>query len=152
MNQLNSLTDTSRPSKSRRRVGRGTGSGVGKTCGRGIKGQGARSGYKRRYGQEGGQTPLHKKLPKRGFSRVRFAKNMHSVNLWQIEAVFNDGETVSEESLRQRGLISGTCHGVKILSTGEITKKLNVQVNALSATARTKLEAASATIKLVGEK
>lgn len=139
MMNLNSLKDTTRPRKSRKRVGRGMGSKLGKTCGRGEKGAGSRSGYKRRWGKEGGQMPLHMKLPIRGFNNARFRKALDVVNLGQIDAVFNDGETVNIESLRERGFISGQTHGIKILANGEIKKKLKFQVQAVSSGAREKL-------------
>jgi len=139
MMNLNSLKDTSRIRKSRKRVGRGLGSKMGKTCGRGEKGAGSRSGYKRRWGKEGGQMPLYMKLPIRGFNNARFRKAMDVVNLEQIEAVFNDGETVNIESLRARGFISGKTHGVKILGNGEIKKKLKFHIQAISNGARDKL-------------
>lgn len=136
---LNTLKNTSRPKKARKRVGRGIGSGTGKTCGRGEKGAGSRSGYKRRWGKEGGQMPLFMKLPIRGFSNARFRREYHVINLDQIEAVFHDGETVNELSLRERGFISGKSHGVKLLGNGEITKKLKIHVHAISSSAREKL-------------
>jgi len=140
MMNLNSLKDTTRTRKSRKRVGRGMGSKMGKTCGRGEKGAGSRSGYKRRWGKEGGQMPLYMKLPIRGFNNARFRKAMDVVNLEQIEAVFNDGETVNIETLRARGFISGKTHGVKILGNGGIKKKLKFHVQAISNGAREKLE------------
>ncbi|MBA2369716.1 MAG: 50S ribosomal protein L15 [Candidatus Protochlamydia sp.] len=139
---LNTLKNTTRPKKARKRVGRGIGSGTGKTCGRGEKGAGSRSGYKRRWGKEGGQMPLFMKLPIRGFSNARFRREYHVINLDQIEAVFNDGETVNELSLRERGFISGKSHGVKLLGNGEITKKLKIHVHAISSSAREKLTVA----------
>lgn len=139
MMNLNSLKDTSRKRKPRKRVGRGLGSKLGKTCGRGEKGAGSRSGYKRRWGKEGGNMPLFMKLPIRGFNNARFRKAMHVVNLEQIEAVFQDGETVSMETLRARGFISGKSHGVKLLGNGELKKKLKIQIQAISSGARNKL-------------
>ncbi len=139
MMNLNSLKDTSRKRKSKKRVGRGMGSKLGKTCGRGEKGAGSRSGYKRRWGKEGGQMPLYMKLPIRGFNNARFRKEMDVVNLEQIEAVFNDGDTVNIDSLKAHGFINGKTHGVKILGNGELKKKLNFQVQAISAGARDKL-------------
>lgn len=139
MMNLNSLKDTTRYRKSRKRVGRGLGSKLGKTCGRGEKGAGSRSGYKRRYGKEGGNMPLFMKLPIRGFNNARFRKAFDVVNLEQIEAVFSDGETVNIETLRARGFISGKTHGVKILGNGELKKKLKIQIQAISSGAREKL-------------
>lgn len=149
---LQSLKNSSRPKKARRRVGRGTGSGVGKTCGRGIKGAGARSGYKRRYGTEGGQAPLFTKLPTRGFTRGRWAKVSHSINLDQIDVMFEDGEVVNEQTLREHGFISGECASVKVLGNGELTKKVTLEVNALSKGAQEKLEAAGISYSIVDSK
>src|ERR1700722_19899594 len=115
MMTLNSLKNSSRSRRDIKRVGRGPGSKRGKTCGRGEKGAGARSGYKRRWGYEGGQMRLHMKLPKRGFSNVRFSRRFDSVNLMQIEALYKDGEIVNAETLYQHGLISSRAKGVKIL-------------------------------------
>lgn len=145
---LNSLSDSKRNSKKRKRVGRGPGSGTGKTSGRGHKGAGSRSGYTRRHGYEGGQLPLHRKLPCRGFSNARFQKRWVCVNLRQLNELFSDGETVSEESLRAHGYISGSCHGVKILGDGELEKKLDFEVSAISASAREKLEKLGVEIKI----
>src|ERR1700691_964619 len=107
MISLNTLKNTSRPAKNRKRVGRGIGSKSGKTCGRGEKGAGARAGYKRRLGKEGGNMPLFMKLPIRGSSNVRFRREYHTVNLDQLNHVFEDGETVNLEALKERGFISG---------------------------------------------
>ncbi|MCB1111367.1 MAG: 50S ribosomal protein L15 [Chlamydiales bacterium] len=142
MSKLASLKNTSRPKQSTRRVGRGLGCKRGKTCGRGTKGQGARSGYKRRYGREGGQFPLHMKLPIRGFSNARFRKTLDSINLSQIDKIFNDGDTVNLESLRKHGIISGKSHGLKILGNGELTKKVKIEAYAISEGAREKLQQA----------
>lgn len=139
MISLNTLTNPTRPQKNRRRVGRGLGSKLGKTSGRGQKGAGARAGYKRRYGKEGGQMPLFMKLPIRGFSNARFRREYDIVNLGQINAVFEDGDLVNTESLRARGFISGQSNGVKILANGDITKKLTIRLQAFSSEARKKL-------------
>ncbi len=136
---LDKLKNTTRPSKARKRVGRGLGSKLGKTCGRGEKGAGSRAGYKRRLGKEGGNMPLFMKLPIRGFSNVRFRRAYDVINLDQLNDVFQDGETVSIETLQERGFISGPTHGVKLLGTGELTKKLIIRVQALSDSAREKL-------------
>lgn len=139
MMNLHSLKDVTRYRKARKRVGRGLGSGLGKTCGRGEKGAGSRAGYKRRWGKEGGQMPLYMKLPIRGFNNARFRKAFHTVNLDQIESVFQDGDVVSIETLRAKGFISGQTHGVKLLGNGEIKKNLKIQVQAVSKGARDKL-------------
>lgn len=141
MTDLSSLENKSRAYKRRKRVGRGPGSGMGKTSGRGHKGAGSRSGYKRRLTYEGGGLRLFQKLPIRGFSRARFRKEMHVINLDQIERAFSDGEMVNIETLRKHGFISGPCHGVKVLGKGDLTKKLTgFEVDALSKGAREKIE------------
>lgn len=139
MTSLEKLKDTSRSRRAIKRVGRGPGSKRGKTCGRGEKGAGSRSGYKRRWGYEGGQMRLHMKLPKRGFSNVRFSKKFDSINLLQIEALYKDGEVVNAETLYKHGLISSRAHGVKILGEGELKKKVTIEVDSISASAREKL-------------
>lgn len=139
MISLDKLKNTTRPAKARKRVGRGLGSKSGKTCGRGEKGAGARAGYKRRLGKEGGNMPLFMKLPIRGFNNARFRRAYDVVNLEQLNGIFNDGETVSIETLKERGFISGPTYGVKLLGKGELTKKLKIRVQALSDSAREKL-------------
>jgi len=136
---LNNLKNTTRPLKARKRVGRGLGSKLGKTCGRGEKGAGSRAGYKRRLGKEGGNMPLFMKLPIRGFNNARFRREYHVVNLQQLNDIFNDGDTVSLETLKERGFISGPSHGVKLLGNGELTKKLTIRVQAMSDSVREKL-------------
>ena len=121
------------------RRGRGHGSGNGKTAGKGHKGQKARSGAPR-IGFEGGQMPIYRRLPKRGFHN-RNTKEIISVNLSTLDKVFNDGDDVTIETLIAKGVIKNPKDGVKILGNGELTKKLNVQVNAFSATAAEKIQA-----------
>ncbi len=140
--KLNQLKNSSRPSKQRKRLGRGMGSNRGKTCCRGVKGAGARSGWKSRARYEGGQLPLYRRLPVRGFTRGRFLKRFETINLSQIDAVFNDGDTVTIEALRQKGFLKGRIHGVKILGDGEISKKISIEATCFSAAAREKLEKA----------
>lgn len=136
---LNNLKNTTRPWKTRKRRGRGLGSKLGKTSGRGEKGAGSRSGYKRRLGKEGGNMPLFMKLPIRGFNNARFRREYHVVNLDQLNEIFKDGDTVSLETLKERGFISGPSHGVKLLGKGELTKKVNIRVQAMSDSVREKL-------------
>ncbi|MBK1834691.1 50S ribosomal protein L15 [Roseibacillus ishigakijimensis] len=131
-----------------KRLGKGESSGLGKTSGKGHKGQKARSGGTIRPGFEGGQMPLHRRLPKRGFNNYNFRDKIAPVNLARIEEKFEDGETVNEESLRARRLVKGVYDGVKVLGTGEITKKLTFQVDAVSASAREKIEKAGGTVDL----
>lgn len=144
---LHTLKNTSRREQKPKRRGRGQGSKLGKTCGRGQKGAGARSGYKRRWGKEGGQMPLFMKLPIRGFSNAPFRREYEVVNLAQIEFMYEDGETVNLQTLKDKGFISGRCHGVKVLGTGETKKKLKFEVDALSNSAREKLAHAKVTVK-----
>lgn len=139
MISLNTLENYSRKKQKPKRVGRGIGSGLGKTCGRGHKGAGARAGYKRRLGYEGGQFPLFKKLPCRGFSNARFRKSLDTVNLNQIQAMYQEGETVNMQTLREKGFLSGPSHGIKILGNGKLTKKVTIEAKALSGSAREKL-------------
>jgi large subunit ribosomal protein L15 len=139
MISLDKLKNTTRPAKARKRVGRGLGSKLGKTCGRGEKGAGARAGYKRRYGKEGGNMPLFMKIPIRGFNNARFRRAYDVVNLEQLNEMFDDGETVSLETLRERGFVSGHSYGIKLLGSGELTKKVKIRVHALSDSAREKL-------------
>ena len=122
------------------RKGRGPGSGNGKTAGKGHKGQNARSGGGVRPGFEGGQIPLYRKLPKRGFNN-RFAKEYAIVNLDALNS-FNDGDTVNLEALMSCGKIKKALDGLKILGNGEITKKITVQAKVFSKSAKEKIEAA----------
>ena len=122
------------------RKGRGVGSGNGKTAGKGHKGQNARSGGGVRLGFEGGQLPLYRKLPKRGFKN-RFAVNYAIVNVSDLNR-FEDGETVNLDKLMECGVVKKPLDGLKILGNGEITKKLTVEAKVFSATAKEKIEAA----------
>ncbi len=136
---LNTLYNETRAFVKRKRVGRGQGSGLGKTCGRGQKGAGARAGYKTRAGHEGGQMRMFMKLPIRGFSNARFRRALHTVNIGDIEATYEDGESVTIETLAERGFIKGRTYGVKILGNGQLTKKVTIEVDAISASARERL-------------
>lgn len=124
----------------RKRVGRGIGSGTGKTSGKGHKGQNARSGGGVRPGFEGGQMPLYRRLPKRGFTNI-FAKHYVSINVEELNK-FDDGADVTNEALIEKGIIKKTLDGVKILGRGELTKKLNVKVAKYSESAKEKIEKA----------
>lgn len=150
MSILHTITHNSRPHQKRKRVGRGIGSGKGKTSCRGHKGQGSRRGGKTRTGYEGGQMRLFMKLPSRGFTRGRFLAPIDSVNLYQIDAVFENGETVNAESLRKHGFIKGQCHGVKILGDGELTKSLKFEVDYISESAKEKISKAKGQVNLIG--
>ena len=128
------------------RRGRGHGSGNGKTAGKGHKGQKARSGAPR-IGFEGGQMPLYRRIPKRGFTN-RNTKEIISINVSALEK-FENGTVVTVEKLLEEGVISKAADGVKILGNGELTKKLTVQVNAFSETAKAKIEAAGGTAEVI---
>ena len=119
------------------RRGRGHGSGNGKTAGKGHKGQKARSGAPR-PGFEGGQMPLYRRIPKRGFTN-RNTKNIVAINISELEK-FEDGATVTIDALREKGIVKNSFDGVKVLGNGELSKKLTVQVNAFSASAKEKIE------------
>ena len=129
------------------RRGRGHGSGNGKTAGKGHKGQKARSGGGTRIGFEGGQMPLYRRIPKRGFTN-RNAKDIVGVNVSRLEA-FEDGAEVTVEALVEAGIVRNPKDGVKILGNGELTKKLNVKANAFSAAAKEKIEAAGGSTEVV---
>ncbi len=146
---LGSLKNCCRPVKSVKRVGRGLGSGLGKTCGRGEKGAGARSGYKRRYTYEGGQFRLFMKIPIRGFSNAPFRVAYQPINLDQIEHAYRDGETVNAETLMQRGFFKGRNVLVKILGKGRLKKKVKIEAHSISASAKEKLEEAKIPFSLI---
>lgn len=134
----------------RKRLGRGESSGLGKTSGRGHKGYGARTGASTRIGFEGGQMPLTRRLPKRGFNNNRFKTDYRVVNLAALNG-FESGATVDPETLKKAGLANGPGEGViKILGQGELTKKLTVKAHAFSATARAQIEAQGGTCELIG--
>ena len=130
-----------------KRIGRGHGSGQGKTAGKGHKGQKARSGVKG-AAFEGGQMPLARRLPKRGFHNI-FAKPLEAVNVSTLDAKFADGETVTVQALLEKGILSKCQYGVKILGNGSISKKLTVQASAFSASAKEKIEAAGGKVEVV---
>ena len=129
------------------RKGRGKGSGNGTTAGRGQKGQWSRSGGGVRVGFAGGQMPLARRLPKRGFHNI-FAKPLEAVNVSVLEK-FEDGAVVNAQALLEKGILSKCEYGVKILGNGEITKKLTVQASAFSASAKEKIEAAGGKVEVV---
>ncbi|MCR5743103.1 MAG: 50S ribosomal protein L15 [Lachnospiraceae bacterium] len=129
------------------RRGRGHGSGNGKTAGKGAKGQKARSGGSIRPGFEGGQMPLYRRLPKRGFNNIN-TKIIETINVGALEA-FNDGDEVTIQALLENGIIKSPKDGVKILGNGELTKKLTVKVNAFSEGAKAKIEAAGGSAEVI---
>lgn len=130
-----------------KRVGRGIGSGNGKTSGKGHKGQNARSGGGVRPGFEGGQMPLYRRLPKRGFNNI-FAKKYVAVNVSELEK-FENGTTVTAELLKESGVVSKTLDGIKILGRGELTKKLDVKAAKFSASATAKIEKAGGKAEVI---
>ena len=138
--KLNEMSYTDGARRARKRIGRGHGSGNGKTAGKGNKGQNARSGGGVRLGFEGGQTPLARRLPKRGFTNFN-RKEYAIVNVENLN-VFEDGTVVTVEMLKEAGLIKKELDGVKILGQGELTKKLTVQANKFSAAATAVIEQA----------
>jgi len=131
----------------RKRLGQGESSGLGKTSGRGHKGQHSRAGSSFRPGFEGGQMPLIRRLPKRGFSNVQHATTYIPVNVGALDA-FDDGSTVDWAALKKAGLANGNADGVKILGNGELSKKLTLKVQAYSASAKSKIEAAGGTCEV----
>jgi len=124
--------------RKRKRVGRGPGSGTGKTAGRGEKGQKSRSGYSRKIGFEGGQMPLHRRVPKRGFTNALFRKKFAAVNIGRLE-VFEEGTIVTPEVLVKRGIVKQVRDGVKILGKGELTKTLTVHAHRFSEKAKERI-------------
>jgi large subunit ribosomal protein L15 len=141
--ELSNLKPKKGARHAKKRVGRGPGSGHGKTAARGEKGQKSRSGFSRMIGFEGGQMPLHRRLPKRGFTNI-FKKEYAVVNLSDLER-FDNGATVDEAALRQAGLVKGRHDGVKVLGNGKLSKKLTVSARKFSESARKGIEAAGGT-------
>ena len=145
--KLHELSPVEGPKKAVKRIGRGHGSGQGKTAGKGHKGQKARSGGSIRPGFEGGQMPLQRRLPKRGFNNI-FAKTIVAVNVGSLNK-FEDGAVVDTQALVDAGLVKNSFDGVKILGNGNLTKKLEVKVNAYSVSAKEKIEAAGGKAEVV---
>ena len=145
--KLYELSPAAGSKKEARRIGRGHGSGWGKTSGKGHKGQKARAGRGMRVGFEGGQMPLQRRLPKRGFNNI-FAKNIVSVNVGTLEK-FENGAVVTVASLVEAGIIKNSFDGVKVLGNGNLTKKLTVQVSAFSESAKAKIEAAGGKAEVI---
>jgi large subunit ribosomal protein L15 len=138
--ELNNLKPKKGSRHAKKRVGRGPGSGHGKTAARGEKGQKSRSGFSRQPGFEGGQMPLHRRLPKRGFTNI-FKRDYAVVNISDLER-FDNGATVGEAELRKAGLVKGQHDGIKVLGDGKLSKKLTVSATKFSATAKKQIEAA----------
>ena len=134
--------------RNRKRVGRGPGSGLGKTAGRGEKGQKSRSGFSRKPGFEGGQMPLHRRLPKRGFSNADFRKEFATVNLGRLE-VFEAGTIVTPELLVKQGIVKRLRDGLKVLADGQLTKALTVHAHRFSGKAQERIAALGGKTELI---
>lgn len=143
--ELNSIKPAMGASKNRKRIGRGPGSGHGKTATKGHKGQKARSGGSIKAGFEGGQMPMHRRLPKRGFTPLT-RKDYAIVNLGQLD-IFETASSVDAAALLKSGLISGVRDGIKVLATGELTKALTIKAHKFSAAAKEKILAAGGTVE-----
>ena len=146
MNELSRLKPPAGATRTRKRKGRGPGSGNGKTCGKGQKGQNSRSGGGVRPGFEGGQMPLNRRLPKRGFTNI-FRQEFHIVNVGQLDR-FDEGAVVDRQALVDAGITRDMRNPVKLLGDGEISKKLTLKVNKSSASAKAKVEAAGGTVEV----
>jgi len=144
--KLNELRPAEGATKSRKRLGRGKGSGLGKTSGRGEKGQKSRSGYRSKRGFEGGQMPLVRRLPKRGFTNI-FAAETKEIGLSLISIHFKDGETVSLEALRDKKLVNSRVEKIVVLASGELTTKVNVVADRITKGAREAILAKGGTIQ-----
>lgn len=146
--ELYNLKKNAGATKKRKRVGRGPGSGHGKTSCRGQKGQKSRAGYSRHFGFEGGQMPLHRRLPKRGFKHEE-RWPMSVVNVDALEKAFEAGADVTAESVVATGLVRPAKGGLKVLGRGEITKALTVKVQAITPSAQKKIEAAGGSVEII---
>jgi len=146
--KLHELSPAAGSTKERKRIGRGPASGQGKTAGKGHKGQKARAGRGPRIGFEGGQMPLQRRIPKRGFNNI-FRKEYAIVNLGTLEELFEAGATVDYEALSAAGLLKKKLSGLKILGDGELTKSLTVKAAKFSATAKAAIEAAGGTAEVI---
>ena len=145
--KLNQLTAAPGATKDPKRIGRGHGSGNGKTAGKGHKGQKARAGHGMRPGFEGGQMPLQRRIPKRGFNNI-FAKEVVSINVGSLNC-FEDGAEVDVKALMEAGVLKKSGDALKVLANGEVTKKLTVKANAFSEAAKAKIEAAGGKAEVV---
>jgi large subunit ribosomal protein L15 len=147
--ELHTLKPAPGATHRRKRVGRGPGSGNGKTAGRGSKGQGSRSGTRQKRGFEGGQMPLHRRIPKRGFNNAIFRREYAAINVGQLSA-FKTGSTVTPEELVRQGLIKKAVNGVKILADGDLKIALAVRAHKFSARAVKKIKAAGGSVEVIG--
>ena len=146
---LNGLHPAKGSTHKKKRVGRGPGSGLGKTAGRGEKGQKSRSGYSSKIGFEGGQMPLHRRLPKRGFTNI-FKKEWIEVSLAALDRHFQADEEITPELLHERGLIKKARRDVVVLGTGEVSKALRVSAHRFTKSAREKIEKAGGAATVIG--
>ncbi len=142
---LNNLSPTKGSTHKKKRVGRGPGSGLGKTAGRGHKGQKSRSGYSKKIGFEGGQMPLQRRLPKRGFTNI-FKKKWLEISLAKLEESFNAGDEITPEVLHEKGLIKKAKHDLVILGNGDISKALKISAHRFTKAAREKIENAGGSV------
>jgi len=147
--ELHELKPAKGATHRRKRVGRGPGSGHGKTAGRGNKGEGSRSGTRQKRGFEGGQMPLHRRIPKRGFNNALFRREYAAINVGQLSG-FKAGSTVTPEELVRQGLIKRAVDGVKILADGDLKIALSVRAHKFSARAAKKIKAAGGTVEVIG--
>jgi len=146
---LNSLRPAKGSTHKKKRVGRGPGSGLGKTAGRGEKGQKSRSGYSSKIGFEGGQMPLHRRLPKRGFTNI-FKKQWLEVSLEALERGFDADAEITPDLLHRRGIIKKAKHDIVVLGNGEVTKALKVSAHRFTKSAREKIEKAGGSVTVIG--
>ena len=146
---LNNLHPAKGSTHKKKRLGRGPGTGLGKTAGRGNKGQKSRSGYSSKTGFEGGQMPLHRRLPKRGFTNI-FKKQWIEVSLGALENSFAADDEITPEVLHQRGIIKKAKHDIVVLGNGEVTKALKVSAHRFTRSAREKIEKAGGTASVIG--
>ncbi len=145
--KLHELSPAKGSRQARKRVGRGVASGQGKTAGRGTKGQGSRSGGGVRPGYEGGQMPIHRRLPKRGFTNI-FKKQIAIVNVQDLNR-FESGSQIDDIALVQQGLVKGRYDAIKLLGKGEIDRPVQIKVNAVSKSAQAKITAAGGTVEVI---
>lgn len=146
---LNNLRPAKGSTHRKKRLGRGPGTGLGKTSGRGEKGQKSRSGYSMKIGFEGGQMPLHRRLPKRGFTNI-FKKKWIEVSLEALEKAFSANDEVTPEVMHRRGIIKKAKHDIVVLGNGEVSKSLKVSAHRFTKSAREKIEKAGGAITVIG--
>ncbi len=139
----------SKEAKARKRVGRGPGSGMGKTSTRGENGQKSRSGASIPAWFQGGQSPLYRRIPKRGFNNARFETKYATINVGKLNKLFNDGDVITPEVLKERGIIKKQLSGIKVLSAGVLDKKLTIKAQRFSSSAVTKIEAAGGKAEVI---